>query len=94
MQRRGQPWATVGGNAVAQYRHGGRLCALEGVPKHLLYVVDAVSSIDGMQAVAPDQVEDVEARLTTLHQRQEALVDRYTRRLVRVRARARLRPDV
>ena len=76
MQRRGQPGATVGSNDVALYHRGAaRLCALEGVSEHLLYVVDTVSAIKGVQAVAAYKVEDVEARLTTLDQRQEPLMD-------------------
>jgi hypothetical protein len=76
VQRCGQPGATVGSNDIALYHRGAaRLCALECVSEHLFYVVDTVSAINGVQAVAADQVEDVEAGLTTLHQRQEPLMD-------------------
>ena len=74
VQRRDQPGFAVTSNEAASYHRGVCLCALEGVSEHLFYVVDAEAAISWVQAIAPDKVEDVKARLTALHQRQEPLM--------------------
>tara|TARA_B100000795_G_scaffold220296_1_gene174750 strand:- start:1278 stop:1532 length:255 start_codon:yes stop_codon:yes gene_type:complete len=74
VKRRDQPGFAITSNDVAPYHRGVCLCALEGVSEHLFYVVDAEAAISWVQAIAPDKVEDVKARLTALHQRQEPLM--------------------